>query len=77
MSKYLKLLISYLLFVVCFDSQPSFGQSRQNDKWHFGINGSVDFSTGVPVSTTGSAIFTSEGSASIADRYSGDLLFYT
>ncbi|MFM7054198.1 MAG: glycine-rich protein, partial [Bacteroidota bacterium] len=77
MSKYLKLLISYLLFVVCFDSQPSFGQNRQNDKWHFGINGSVDFSTGVPVSTTGSAIFTGEGSASIADRYSGDLLFYT
>src|SRR6185436_15886836 len=53
----------------------AFAQVETN-QWRFGYNASVDFNSGVPVSSSGCPISTSEGSASIADA-SGNLLFYT
>lgn len=45
-------------------------------KWFFGLNAGLDFNGGSPLSITGGQVFTSEGSASIADA-NGNLLFYT
>jgi len=69
--------LKILFFIVFLSHFDSTGQGWQNNKWHFGINGAVDFNPGTPVATAGSAIFTAEGSASVADRITGDLLFYT
>lgn len=74
-SKKTRILLSFLLITVFFSTGSA--QYFQNNKWHFGYNGAVDFNTGAPVAVLGSAIFTSEGSASVADRITGNLLFYT
>ncbi|MBL0054207.1 MAG: hypothetical protein IPP29_23365 [Bacteroidetes bacterium] len=49
---------------------------KQFEKWYFGSFAGLDFSSGVPVPLTNSAMFTVEGSSSISDT-SGNLLFYT
>ncbi len=50
---------------------------KQNNQWRFGYSGGVSFNTIPPVFVSGSAVFTQEGSASAADRNTGELLFYT
>lgn len=50
---------------------------NQNNQWRFGSNGTIDFNTVPPSSPGNSLILTGEGSASIADRNTGALLFYT
>jgi gliding motility-associated-like protein len=50
---------------------------QQNNQWRFGNGGGINFNTTPPNFTGGSAITTSEGSASVADKTSGSLLFYT
>ena len=50
---------------------------KQANKWYFGQNSALDFSSGSPVAISGSAINTYEGCASIADAVTGNLLFYT
>lgn len=59
----------------------------QNNQWRFGFNSAIDFTTDPPGFPTGTALPTVqpplitgeqiEGTASIADRNSGELLFYT
>src|SRR6201988_2778618 len=44
--------------------------------WQFGQNAAIDFSSGTPVTNT-CAINTTEGSASLSDPNTGQLLFYT
>lgn len=51
------------------------GQSSV-DKWYFGNNAGLDFSTGSPIAITDSAMNSIEACASISDD-SGNLLFYT
>jgi len=54
-----------------------FAQNKQNNQWRFGFGGAIDFNT-VPASfVNGAALATPEGSASVADRVTGSLLFYT
>ena len=53
-----------------------FGQ-KQNNQWRYGGAGAIDFNTVPPSFVTGCVIATGEGSASIADRTTGALLFYT
>lgn len=48
-----------------------------NQHWVFGYGSSIDFSTGFPVSSTGLPINASEGSASVSNPITGQLLFYT
>ena len=50
---------------------------NQNNNWVFGYNCRVNFSSGVPVGSTGTSIFATEGCASVSDPVSGNLLFYT
>jgi gliding motility-associated-like protein len=64
-----------ILFAFLLSYQLIFTQN-QHTKWYFGYNAGLDFSSGVPVAITGSAMATNEGSTSIADA-SGNILFYT
>jgi gliding motility-associated-like protein len=54
----------------------SFAQ-KQNNQWRFGGAGAIDFNTVPPNFVNGCVIATFEGSASVADRVTGALLFYT
>lgn len=63
-------LLSILFFAVIINAQTSM------DKWYFGNEAGLDFSSGSPVAITTSALNSIEASASIADA-SGNLLFYT
>ena len=53
----------------------SFAQKEAN-VWHFGIGHSLDFNSGSPVQTSGSQMYTFEGSTSYCDE-DGNLLFYS
>lgn len=76
-----KILIAFLAIYSC-----SFGQN-QNNQWRFGFGSAIDFNTNplsfpsgtalpsiLPPFITGTLI---EGTASIADKNTGELLFYT
>ncbi len=79
-SEYLKFtqVFKILLTLCVFLGIQSIGHSqKQNNQWRFGTGGSIDFNTFPPSFVSGSSIFTGEGSASIADRNTGALLFYT
>ncbi len=52
-------------------------QDRSGTIWCFGDSVELDFNSGAPVSVNGSAMSTNAGSASIADKYTGQLLFYS
>lgn len=58
-------------------SAGALAAQKQNNQWRFGVSGGISFNTEPPVFVPGSAIFTGEGSASVADRNTGALLFYT
>jgi hypothetical protein len=64
------LVLSTLLTPTAF-AQNAFNQ------WRFGQGAGLDFNSGSPVAVSGTMIYTNEGSASIADAATGDLLFYT
>jgi len=63
------------LALLCVSS-ISFTQ-HATDKWYFGNNAGLDFSGGSPTVISGSQMAAGEGSASISDPATGDLLFYT
>ncbi len=62
-------------FLILFTTSLLSAQGEFN-QWHFGDGAVLDFNGGTPVASTGSAIFTPEGCASMADAL-GNLLFYT
>jgi len=64
----------FLLFFVLM-TFISVSQKEAN-VWHFGIGYSLDFNSGPPVQTSGSQMFTFEGSTSYCDE-NGNLLFYS
>ncbi len=49
---------------------------KETNKWYFGNHQALDFNTNPPTIINGSALFSFEGSASMADN-NGNLLFYT
>ena len=49
---------------------------KETNKWYFGNHQALDFNNNPPTLISGSALFSFEGSASMADNY-GNLLFYT
>jgi gliding motility-associated-like protein len=73
MMKIIKYLILLILLVISYNS---FAQ-KQNTQWRFGFGGALDFNTLPPSFVNGCIIAASEGSASVADRVTGALLFYT
>ncbi len=66
----------YLFFTLLIYSTTVFSQ-KQNNQWRFGRDGGIDFNSSPPVFVSGSSIATGEGSASVSDRNTGNLLFYT
>ena len=74
--RYLRPLTAIWVVVLCC-APTHLNAQRQNNHWYFGYNSALQFSTGSPVPLTNSAMATSEGSATVSDRQTGDLLFYT
>ena len=71
-----KITIKLFFYLILIIGHPTFAQ-KQNNQWRFGFGGALDFNTLPPSFVNGSVIATSEGSASVADRITGALLFYT
>jgi gliding motility-associated-like protein len=68
------LLLADQLSAQYYDRRPEY--LRANSKWTFGKNLGLDFSSGAPVPFQ-SASASHEGNASVADRATGALLFYS
>jgi len=65
----------FILFAFCFAS-IAFGQ-RSASQWYFGKGAGLDFNDGRPVVLGNGGLNTTEGSASIANATTGEILFYT
>ena len=73
--------------MVCLFSAVSAFCQNQNNQWRFGFNSSIDFNTNPPSYPSGASLPSVllplitgtqiEGTASIADKNTGELLFYT
>ena len=63
----------FLLFI--FSEKTCLAQ-KQNHQWRYGATG-ITFNTNPPSQVQGASLYTPEGSASVADRNTGELLFYT
>lgn len=50
---------------------------HENDKWYFGTNAGLDFTSGSPVSISGGQTSVYEGTAVLSDENTGNLKFYT
>ncbi len=82
----MKKIYKKILLTVCMMQfiTVSFAQ-KENNVWAFGIHAGLDFNSGIPVpiltnlggSNPSAATGSYEGCASVSDRYTGDLLFYT
>lgn len=63
--------------IFCFVLAEKICQAqRQNHQWRYGSTG-ISFNTNPPSQVQGASLQASEGSASVADRNTGELLFYT
>jgi|688.fasta_scaffold03598_2 gliding motility-associated-like protein len=69
-------IIKFLFLFIMLICQNSFAQ-KQNNQWRFGYGVAIDFNTVPPSFVNGCPIATGEGSASVADKVTGALLFYT
>lgn len=72
----MKILLSFLFLFFLLNNSVTFAQ-KQNNQWRFGFGGGIDFNTNPPSFSSGALISAPEGSASVADRTTGALLFYT
>jgi hypothetical protein len=68
-----KVLIFCVLSLLVVQSQAQ----KEANVWHFGTRAGLDFNGGAPAVAFGSTMAQFEGVASIADRSTGQLLFYT
>jgi gliding motility-associated-like protein len=66
----------HILFVLLSFSAVLLHAQKQNNQWRFGRTG-VDFNSKPPLNTPGIPMLAQEGSASVADKNTGKLLFYT
>lgn len=72
----MKIVTHFILFAILAICNNAFAQ-KQNNQWRFGGAGAIDFNTVPPSFVNGCVIAATEGSASVADRVTGVLLFYT
>jgi len=70
--------ISFFLLVGCIlgSSSDSYAQ-KENNIWYFGYNAGIDFNSGKPLARTDGQMHQEEGCATMCDRNTGKLLFYT
>lgn len=69
-------LLSILFNCVSFFICQTFAQ-KESIKWYFGQSAGLDFAAGSPVAITDGVLNTNEGSASISDKVTGAVLFYS
>ena len=74
---FMRIKTSFILFLLINLNALTLFAQKQNNQWCFGNTGAIDFNTVPPSFVTGAALSTFEGSASVADRLTGSLLFYT
>lgn len=67
---------SLLILGFCLLTTIAFCQKEAN-VWYFGRKAGIDFNSGTPVALTDGQLNTREGCASVANRATGELLFYT
>lgn len=66
----------FFILLLLVNLSSIYGQN-QNNQWRFGNGGGIDFNVTPPVFPGGNPILTGEGSASVANQATGELLFYT
>lgn len=71
--KNLYIYYSILLLSSCF----GYGQDLTNNNWYFGQKAGLNFATAPPTALSNSAMQQVEGCATISDKVTGQLLFYT
>ena len=71
----MKLSLLLLLFL-CISTVPSFAQ-KENNNWYFGDKAGLSFNTEPPTALGDGLLNSDEGCASISDKFSGELFFYT
>ncbi|MEJ1930070.1 PKD domain-containing protein [Nostoc sp. NIES-2111] len=71
-----RILWTALVLLMLARGLPVFAQ-KQNNQWRFGGLSALDFNSNPPRASRSATLQTNEGSASIADRFTGQLLFYT
>ncbi|MBK9247708.1 MAG: PKD domain-containing protein [Ignavibacteria bacterium] len=68
----------FIMFVVALSSNAfSAIAQHEADNWYFGYYSGISFQNNSVIKAEGGQTRTVEGCASISDRYTGDLLFYT
>lgn len=72
----MKTTASGYLFCALLFSVALLHAQKQNNQWRFG-RGGIDFNSRPPVNTPVASMLTQEGCASVADKNTGKLLFYT
>jgi gliding motility-associated-like protein len=68
---------NFFFILLLWVNLPMIYGQNQNNQWRFGNGGGIDFNVNPPLFQGGSQILTGEGSASVADPLTGELLFYT
>ncbi|HHB78797.1 MAG TPA: hypothetical protein ENK85_06155, partial [Saprospiraceae bacterium] len=66
----------YFLFILFLTPTLIFSQNEWNT-WYFGAGAGLDFSTNPPTVLDGGQINSKEGCASISDKVTGEILFYS
>ncbi len=66
----------FCVLLLVFISNFSYAQKEANI-WYFGQYAGLDFNSGAPIPLSNGKLNTAEGCASIADKTTGQLLFYT
>ncbi len=67
---------SILTHVLALYTVVTFCQ-KENSNWHFGGSTGISFEDGTPQTITVSSSYVIEGTASISDQFTGEILFYT
>ncbi|MBS1538790.1 MAG: hypothetical protein JST20_13720, partial [Bacteroidetes bacterium] len=67
---------TYILLFLFIFAQTLFAQKEANN-WYFGKNAAMTFQNGTPQSNGSGKLDSEEGCASISDKITGELLFYT
>lgn len=73
----MRLIDSFFLMLYFLLSAGFCFAQKQNHQWRFGAQGGISFLTSPPSFVPGAQLITGEGSASVADPATGELLFYT
>jgi gliding motility-associated-like protein len=71
-----KIIVWVIISIMLFTQNQLVQAQKQNNQWRYGYGGGIDFNFCPPRGTDGGSMSTNEGSASISNRRTGDLLFY-